>query len=467
MTSPQPTPRLFGTDGIRGVFGQAPLDRPTVTAVGYRVGRLLVEQTPGSEPLVVLGGDTRDSTPILCRWLFTGLNAAGARVRYAGILPTPGVAHLTRTTDAAAGIVVSASHNPHPDNGIKLIDTRGFKWTRQAEAEVEAGLEAAREHLQAQGLLTGDARLASLDLDAEAPSDYLRHLEESATNGDARAARPLAGLRLALDTSHGAASAFAAPLFEDLGATVSVLFDQPDGQNINQGCGSTHPDALQRHVAGGDYHLGIAFDGDADRALLVDETGELRDGDAMLYLWASHLKDQGRLEPPRIVATTMSNLGLERALEARGIGLERCGVGDREVVEMLRAQHLLLGGEQSGHIVHLGLASTGDGLLTAVQLALLLAQDLETPLSQRLQSFQRFPQVLLNVRVQQKTPFEDLPTVTAAAEKVEQALGTQGRLLLRYSGTEPLARVMIEGADEAQIHALAEELAEVIRRELG
>ncbi|MDY7094916.1 MAG: phosphoglucosamine mutase [Acidobacteriota bacterium] len=462
MTSPKPAPRLFGTDGIRGVFGQAPLHRPTVTAVGYRVGHLLAQQD--STPLVVLGGDTRDSTPILCQWLIAGLQAAGARVRYAGILPTPGVAHLTRTTDAAAGIVVSASHNPHPDNGIKLIDIEGFKWTRDAEAEVEAGLEAAREHLAAEGLFADDVPLTPLDLDSKAPSNYLRHLEDSATQDKDQ---PLTGLRLALDTSHGAASAFAAPLFEDLGATVTVLYDQPDGQNINQGCGSTHPEALQRHVAEGTYHLGIAFDGDADRALLVDEAGALRDGDAMLYLWARHLKEQGHLEPPRIVATTMSNLGLERALEARGIALERCGVGDREVVETLRAQKLLLGGEQSGHIVHLGLASTGDGLLTAVQLALLLAEDLDTPLSQRLQTFQRFPQVLLNVRVQQKIPFDQLPTVTAAAEKVEQALGQQGRLLLRYSGTEPLARVMIEGADEAQIHALAEELAEVLRGELG
>lgn len=453
MTRPKPAPRLFGTDGIRGAFGEPPLDRETVTAVGYRLARLL--SVGGERPSLILGGDTRDSTPEICAWLAAGLEAGGASARFLGVVPTPAIAHLVRRTGAAAGIAVSASHNPWPDNGIKLIDGEGFKWSRDHEAELEAGLEAALEQL---GEIPPPL---ALEPDPTAAAEYLDLIAASTEGG-----RPLDGLRVLLDTANGAASAFAGPLFKRLGALPTVLHDAPDGRNINRGCGSTEPEELAAAVLAGDYHLGIAFDGDADRALLVDERGEVRDGDAMLYLWASRLADHGRLQPARIVATTMSNLGLERALARHGVGIERCGVGDREVVETLRREGLRLGGEQSGHLVHLDLSSTGDGLLTAVHMAALIAAD-GKPLSRQLEAFRRYPQILVNVRVREKVDLASLPTVAAANRRVEEALGSDGRLVLRYSGTEPLARVMIEGPEQAMVDELAHHLADAIRAELG
>ncbi|MCB1057173.1 MAG: phosphoglucosamine mutase [Acidobacteria bacterium] len=456
MTSPKPSPRLFGTDGIRGAFGEAPLDRATVTAVGYRLAQML--GAGGEGPSLILGGDTRDSTPEICAWLAAGLEAGGGEARFLGVVPTPAIALLVRRHGADAGIAVSASHNPWPDNGIKLVSRDGFKWSRADEAELEAGLEAAREHLAS---LAPSASARALTSDPSGATEYL-DLLAATVPGE----RPLAGLRVLLDTAHGAASAYAAPLFERLGAAATVLFDSPDGRNINRGCGSTEPQALARAMTEGDYHLGIAFDGDADRALLVDETGEVRDGDAMLYLWASRLAATGRLEPPKIVATTMSNLGLERALARHGVGLERCDVGDREVVETLRREGLRLGGEQSGHLVDLELSSTGDGLLTAIQLAALVAANGE-PLSRQLEGFRRYPQVLTNVRVREKQDLASLSGVVAARQRVEARLGDDGRLVLRYSGTEPLARVMIEGPEQTLVDELAEDLAGAIRSAIG
>lgn len=477
------TRRLFGTDGIRAPFGTAPLDRPTVTAVALALGTRLVDERAGGQgqtdgggrPRVVLGGDTRESTPALCRWLAAGLAAAGVDVVYAGVIPTPGVAYLVRRRGADAGIAVSASHNPFPDNGIKLLDRDGFKWSEGAERELEAAVEALRAGGASIGVAGGAGGAAgegadgapSLTVDPAARDAYLDALAASLPGE-----RPLAGLRVALDPGHGAASTYAGALFARLGAEVAVLCAEPDGRNINRGCGSTAPARLAAAVAAGGWDLGVAFDGDADRAILVDETGEVRDGDAILYLWAAALRAAGTLAPPTIVVTSMSNLGLERALAGHGVGVVRCGVGDREVVATMRRDGLLLGGEQSGHVVHLGLATTGDGLLTAVQVAALLepgrrAEPGWRPLSARLAAFTRFPQVLLNVRVAAKPPLAGLPAVAAAARSVEAALGEEGRLVLRYSGTEPLARVMIEGPDQGTIEALAEELAAAIRAEIG
>ncbi len=278
--------------------------------------------------------------------------------------------------------------------------------------------------------------------------------------------RPLGGLRIALDCANGAAAPYAAPLFRRLGATVTVIGDAPNGRNINLGCGSTEPAGLAAATAAAGAALGIAFDGDADRAVFADETGSVRDGDAALYLWATQLHGEGRLDPPRIVATSMSNLGLERALEAAGIGVVRCDVGDRVVVETMRRDGALLGGEQSGHLIHLGLGTTGDGLLTALHLAAIVHRS-GHGMAELLTPFRRYPQVLLNVPVARKPDLAALPTVAAAAAKVDETLGADGRLVLRYSGTEPLARVMIEGPEEALITSLAEELAAVIREEIG
>jgi len=448
-------PRLFGTDGIRGRFGEPPLDQGTVTALAVHLAATLRERGNGAPPRVVLGGDTRESTPEICRRLAAGLEAGGADLQYAGVIPTPGVAHLTQKTGAAAGVVVSASHNPYPDNGIKLIDPQGFKWSDEDELALERRLLADRAHS------VPDLPAGRPEIDAGLRERYLRHLAATVP-GD----RPLAGLRVVLDAGNGAASFYARELFERLGAGVILLHAEPDGRNVNEGCGSTAPAEMAARVAAEGADLGAAFDGDADRCILADERGEVRDGDAILYLWATCLHRSGRLQPPRIVATSMSNLGLERALAAEGIGVVRCTVGDRYVVETMRREGILLGGEQSGHVVQSELASTGDGLLTAVQMAALRQQAGE-PLSALLAPFRRYPQILLNVKVARKVDFKQLPAVAAKARSVEERLGDDGRLVLRYSGTEPLARIMIEGPEQETIDALAEELAVAIRGELG
>jgi phosphoglucosamine mutase len=442
---------LFGTDGLRARFGEAPLDRPTVTSLATHLAAMLREEA-GDFPLVVLGGDTRESTPAICRWLAEGLTAGGARVQYAGVIPTPGIAWLTRELGAAAGAVVSASHNPWPDNGIKLLDPQGFKWSETAEAALERRLEAG-------SVPEVPALAADLPADASLRELYLDRLASTVPGG-------LAGLKVVLDTGNGAASFYAGELFERLGAEVTRLHAQPDGRNVNENCGSTAPEEMAARVVAEGADLGAAFDGDADRCILADDRGEVRDGDAILYLWALRLRGQERLEPPRIVATTMSNLGLERALDREGIGIERCNVGDRYVVETLQREGLVLGGEQSGHIVHLELSSTGDGLLTAVQIAAILRQE-DRPLSGLLAGFRRYPQILQNVRVARKPDLAGLPRVAAAVRSVEERLGADGRLVLRYSGTEPLARVMIEGPDQPSIEAMAGELAGVIQEEIG
>jgi phosphoglucosamine mutase len=420
---------------------------------------------------VVLGGDTRESTAEICAWLAAGLAAGGVVVRYAGVIPTPGVSFLAAELGAAAGVVVSASHNPYPDNGIKLLDGQGCKWSERAEAELEARLGATAP------LDPGaPASVAAPAVETALQETYLRHL--AATVGDAGdAARgeggggpagesPLAGLRVVLDTGHGAATTYAAELFRRLGAAATRLCAAPDGRNVNLGCGSTSPEVVAAATVAAGADLGAAFDGDADRCILADERGKVRDGDAILYLWAIRLLREGRLVPPAIVATSMSNLGLERALARHGIAVVRCGVGDRLVVEAMRRDGIVLGGEQSGHVVHLGLAATGDGLLTAVQMAALVRRA-GRPLSELLAGFRRYPQTLVNVRVARKPDLATLPRVVAAARAVEDELGADGRLVLRYSGTEPLARVMIEGPDQITIETMAGRLAAVLADELG
>jgi phosphoglucosamine mutase len=464
-------PRLFGTDGIRAPFGTWPLDRPTVRALGWHLGRLLAQRSAaGESPSVVLGGDTRESTPELVRWLAGGLTAAGAEPRPLGVMTTPGIAFLTRDLAAAAGVAVSASHNPHPDNGIKLLDAGGFKWSRTAEEELEERIASGPRPPEVTRATGGGfgaeaPEAAAADTAEEAPALTERYL--GSLRSSLPGAAPLRGLSVVLDPGHGAASPFAGPLFASLGARVTVLSASPDGRNINRDSGSTRPEAMAAEVQRRRAHLGLAFDGDADRVILADETGAVRDGDAILYLWATALAEAGELEPRRIVATSMSNLGLERALARHGIALVRCDVGDRWVVETLQREGLLLGGEQSGHVIHLGLATTGDGLLTGLHMAARVAAAPERSLSRLLAGFVRYPQVLLNVRVAEKRDLADLPRVVAAERRARERLGEEGRLVLRYSGTEPLARIMIEGRDQQEIESLAEEIAGAIRDELG
>ncbi|MEP7009335.1 MAG: phosphoglucosamine mutase [Acidobacteriota bacterium] len=452
-----PSSRLFGTDGIRAPFGTPPLDRRTISALAHALGaKLRAARADGALPIVILGGDTRESTPEICAWLASGLVPEGVEVRYEEDIPTPGIAYLVRRHGAACGIAVSASHNPVPDNGVKLIDGEGFKWTEEAEAELESELLAIRDAPDfAPKAVTALKRYKGLVY------EYL-----DALYGDLPGKKTLAGLKLAIDCGNGAASDFGNALFGGIGATVQVINDRPNGTNINAGCGSTHPEVVASRVLEIGADMGLAFDGDADRCILVDERGEVRDGDAILYLWARDLAAKGELPHRKIVATSMSNLGLVRALAREGIGVVRCDVGDRQVVATMKAEGIVLGGEQSGHIVYLKEASTGDGLLTALHIATLRARSGE-PLSQMLAGFRRYPQILSNIPVREKKSFADLPGVAAAAARVEQRLGDDGRLVLRYSGTEPLARIMIEGADQAEITALAGEIATEIRGAIG
>ncbi len=461
---------LFGTDGIRGRFGEAPLDRATVDAVARHLAATLREEV-GGEPVVVLGGDTRESTPEICAWLAAGLAAGGVRCLYAGVVPTPGVAFLARSRGAAAGVVVSASHNPYPDNGIKLIDGRGFKWSEEAEAALERRIAAVGA--AAGGAASGEddeapaagGEASPLVADSSLAAEYLDHLVASVP-GD----RPLGGLAVVLDAGNGATSPYARTAFERLGARVTLLHAAPDGRNVNDRCGSTAPDEMAEATRRQAADLGAAFDGDGDRCILADETGQVRDGDAILYLWGRELAAAGRLVPRKVVATTMSNLGLERALLRHAIELERVGVGDRLVVEAMRREGVLLGGEQSGHVVEMSMATTGDGLLTALHVAKLVAEARRNggaSFSRLLDGFRRYPQVLENVRVASKPELMSLPSVAAAVRAAEDHLGADGRLVLRYSGTEPLARVMIEGPDQPTIERLARNIARAILHNLG
>lgn len=458
------SPRFFGTDGIRAAFGAYPLDEPTVRRLGRALARALAaggRHPGGGRAHVALGGDTRESTPVLCRWLAAGLAAAGgdARVTYLGTVPTPAVAWAVRTLGADCGAVVSASHNPYPDNGVKLFGGDGFKWPPRAEAELEAVLET--ETLETETDAT-PAVEPELRVDAGLVRDYLGAL--AAVLGTQ--ARPLAGLAVAADAGNGAVSPYVEVLLASLGARVTVIHAAPDGRNVNAGCGSTHPREIAALTRSSGSDLGFSFDGDADRVILADERGEIHDGDAILYLWARDLAGRDALPGRRIVATSMSNLGLEAALARHGIEVVRCDVGDRAVVETMRRLGVVLGGEQSGHVVHLGLGTTGDGLLTALVMAQLRLRA-GRPLSQLAAGLERFPQLIRNVRVREKVPFERLPRILESRDRVARGLGRSGRLVLRYSGTEPLARIMIEGRERARIETLAEELAAVIREEIG
>ncbi len=441
------SPRLFGTDGIRGAFASYPLDEPTVRRLGWALARRL-----GPSAHLVLGGDTRESTPTLSRWIAAGLASGGAGVTYLGTVPTPAVAQAARALGAAGGVAISASHNPHPDNGIKLLDGDGFKWPPSWESALESALESAP---------VDAAAAIPLEVDGDAVQGYLDSLAATLPGQ-----RPLAGLSLAVDAGNGAAAPYAEELFTRLGARLTVVGDAPDGRNVNDGCGSTHPRVVAELTRASGADLGVAFDGDADRVVLADETGEIRDGDAVLYLWGRDLASRDALPGRRLVATSMSNLGLEAALERSGIELVRCDVGDRAVVTTMREVGAVLGGEQSGHIVHLGQSTTGDGLLTALVMAELRVR-LGRPLSRLAAGLESYPQLIRNVRVREKVPFESLPAVLESRGRVTRALGAAGRLVLRYSGTEPLARIMIEGRERSHIEALAEELAAVIDDEIG
>jgi phosphoglucosamine mutase len=449
--------RLFGTDGIRGVAGQFPLDEKTVRIIGQSLAENLAREL-GRPANIVIGRDTRESGPQIELAVAGGAASAGASLRSAGVITTPGVAYITRSESFDAGVVISASHNSYQDNGIKVFARSGKKIDDEMERRIEKDVASGAAHYP------------------EGATDWLRDESETGKEFQERYVSYLAnevggelrleGLRLGTDCANGAASHIAPKLFERLGARVEVIGASPDGRNINEGCGSLHLESLQRLVEDRGLHLGVAFDGDADRALFVDEAGNLVDGDATLLILADRLKAQGLLAGNVVVATVMSNLGLQLALKEREVELVRAPVGDRYVLEELLARGAKLGGEQSGHIIFPDISLAGDGMITAIQLLCAVKESGRT-LGQLASQLTRYPQVLVNVAVQSKPPIETIPEIKAEIERIEREMEGRGRLLVRYSGTENLARVMIEGESEKKINEQAHRLAEVIRHTIG
>lgn len=444
-------PRLFGTDGIRGVAGQRPLDPDTVRRVGAALVRALPAK--GSALRIVVGRDTRESGEWIEHALAIGATSLGATVTSVGIVPTPAVAYLTTARGYDAGIVISASHNPFEDNGIKVFGNTGEKLPESVEREIEAIIADPAWATPEKG---GD-EVEGADL----VGHYLEHLRPIL--GDAS---PAGDFMLALDCAHGATTTVAPRLFATLGFRTIVVGNQPDGRNINLNCGSTHPAALSETVVAAKANLGVAFDGDGDRAIFVDHRGQVVDGDAVLLMCARQLLREGRLKNNGIVATVMSNIGLEIALKELGIGLVRCAVGDKYVMEEMAAKGLSLGGEQSGHIIFSEYLSTGDGLCTALNVLRTMTLTGRT-LADLAGDLTTYPQILLNVRVREKVDLQTVPMVAAAIKEVEEKVAGRGRVLIRYSGTEPLLRVMLEGQDQEEIRRWAQGIIDVVKREIG
>ena len=459
--------KLFGTDGIRGKAGQAPLEPETVARVGAALVRALDKPSafaPSASadkkglspqrtaPRIVIGRDTRESGTWIEEELARGLSSEGAAVVSAGIVPTPAIAYLARTEGFDAGLVISASHNPYEDNGIKVFSGSGAKLTEQLEAAVETLVADPSWRVPADA-----GAIDRRDLSAH----YLEHLELILDD-----AGPMAGAPIVVDCANGATSALAPALLTSLGFDVHPIGVTPNGRNINLDCGSTHLDGLAREVVASGARLGIAFDGDGDRALFVDRHGSVVDGDAVLLMGAIHLQAEGKLPGGAVVATVMSNIGLEIALRDRGIALVRTGVGDKYVMEEMMKQGLALGGEQSGHIIFSDHLFTGDGIATALNVLRIMIES-GKELDELAGALVTYPQVLVNVRVKQKTDLRTVPAIADTMRRVEERLAGQGRLLVRYSGTEPLLRIMLEGKDHDTIRSWADDIAGVVREHLA
>ena len=444
--------KLFGTDGIRGKAGHAPLVPETVARVGAALVKTMIASDPSHRLRYVIGRDTRESGTWIEDELARGLSAEGATVVSAGVVPTPAIAYLARTEGFDAGIVISASHNPYEDNGIKVFGGSGTKLTEQLEASVETMVADDWWDVPDQ-----PGKIERHDLS----SHYVQHLREIM-----KGAGPLAGSQIVVDCANGATVPIAPKLFRFLGFDVQTIGTSPNGRNINLDCGSTHLDALSKAVVASKARLGIAFDGDGDRALFVDHTGKVVDGDAVLLMSAIYLHERGRLPGPAVVATVMSNIGLEIALRDRGIAIVRTAVGDKYVMEEMVKRGYALGGEQSGHVIYSEHLFTGDGLATALNVLRIVA-DTGKELSELAGQLVTYPQVLVNVRVKQKTDLSTVPAIASTMKKVEQGLAGNGRLLVRYSGTEPLLRIMLEGQDDQVIRGWADEIAGVVREHLA
>lgn len=442
---------LFGTDGIRGTPGTFPLDDATLYWTGRALADYLREAT--AAPRILIGTDTRESGRHIAEQIARGARDAGLECAFAGVITTPGVASLVRQNGFSAGVVISASHNPWTDNGVKLFAGTGMKFPDAVEAQIEAQILASASQ-------PVNAPAIKLTADAKIDEAYLTFLHGRLLPG-----AKLAGMRMVLDCANGAASALAPELFGELGADVIAIHHRPDGRNINDGCGSLHPESMRKKVVQSNAALGVAFDGDADRAIFSTATGKLVDGDGVLLAMARWMKAAGVLKGGGVVGTTMANLGLEKALAAEGLTLAREPVGDRYVLEGMQRIGANLGGEQSGHIIFLDDAPTGDGMLTALKIASLVA--LEGPLEELVRGLRVFPQTIVNVRVRSKPPLESLPEVARALAEANRALDGAGRVVLRYSGTEQLARVMVEAEQQQDVDRWSAAIANAIRSSIG
>lgn len=437
---------LFGTDGIRARAGQYPLDPATMFALGEALAHRVGTAT------VLLGMDTRESGPEIASALASGLEAGGAKPVLIGVIPTPGVAYLCRTTDAAAGVSISASHNPFEDNGVKIFGHDGMKLPDTVEEEIEDELRALRrEDVAVEGSPLPDS------------PELIESYERFLLSGVPPAA--LKGRKVVLDSGHGAAYRIAPEVFRRAGAEVVSIHDAPDGRNINEAAGALHPQTLARTVVEQKADFGVAFDGDADRAIFSDDRGNIRDGDEIIYLWARHLRARGELPADCIVTTVMSNFGFEKQLRQDGIELVRAQVGDKYVLEKMLQRGAVLGGEQSGHVIDLSVHTTGDGIHTALVFGHVLGETGKR--FSELHTFDPMPQLLINERVASRPPLDSLPRFQQAHAEAMKELGAGGRILVRYSGTENLVRVMVEGESEEKIRGIAEWLRDVLKEEIG
>ncbi|HTP42970.1 MAG TPA: phosphoglucosamine mutase [Candidatus Acidoferrum sp.] len=459
----QSTKHLFGTDGIRGVPGEYPLDDATLERVGAALGEYLAAHPAGNSKVqrVLIGRDTRESGPHLAELIARGLESAGAQPVSAGVVTTPGVAWLVSREGFSAGVVISASHNPYHDNGVKLISSSGMKFPDAAEYEIERLILSREGRRLASGAVGARrANRAHPHGDEKLHQDYLEGLCAAVLPG-----ANLKGMKIVLDCANGAASTLAPQLFRMLGAEVVPINAKPDGKNINANCGSLHPEAMQKRVLDSGAALGVAFDGDADRAIFAGASGNPVDGDGVLLVAGRYMKSAGTLKGNVIVGTTMANLGLERALDQLGLKLVRTAVGDRYVLEEMLRIGANLGGEQSGHILFLDDATTGDGMLTALKIASIAS--LAGPLDSLVADLKIYPQKIVNVRVKSKPALESLPDVARLVNEAQKTLGNSGRVILRYSGTEPLARVMVEAERDDDVRRWTDSLASALRAAIG
>lgn len=446
--------KLFGTDGIRGVAGEFPLDDRTIFVIGESLARYYGKELKRS-PRFITGRDTRESGPNIEAVLHSAISSCGAVAVSAGVITTPGVAYLTKAGHFDAGVVISASHNPFQDNGIKIFTPSGQKAGSEVEKFIEAAINSPDETAIPDTIKPLNESTAE-----KFSAEYIDHLQSGFASLD------LSGKKLVVDCANGAASGLAPELFQRFGTEAVAINNTPDGRNINENCGSLHLEQLQERVIAEKADAGIAFDGDADRCLFVDENGKIVDGDATLWIVSNYLLEHGKLKNRKVVATVMSNIGLEIALREKGIELVRTPVGDKYVLDELLQSGSELGGEQSGHVIFPEMSNVGDGMLTALVL-LKAVTEKRLPLSAMTEGFRQYPQILVNVKVREKLPFDEVESIRTAAARTESTLAGNGRLLLRYSGTENLARVMIEGRDQAEIAELANHLADTIRTALG